>query len=412
MGFSSERATMALILNEGKVEESVAWLFEGGEEADNHKGQNLDGGSEGDLEKAAETLRAQRHDPPVTPKPEATGDPPNINNGRPSVAVTQNLLRAQSKSNSSSTIQTRKEEKDFNYTKTAVGVPACLEAGSKMCHCKKDSTKTGVPPPPPKAETRYVAVGSEPKTLQPGSLREPVIVMQRPQSINSKQVLASISSSPGAAAGWYPNNVEVMKSNGLLSNIITARSLSPNNLSANQLYHHHHHQAQLVSSSSPVVPPGAIQGNDSWSRMSTSPNLSAASSLGLFSWLGSNNLAGSSSSVDWSSGGSMNQLDYTNIDWSLDRSSPLSTNSSGLWQGLAFMNNPTPMYDSSTPGMGVKPTMSTALPNGNMISNALLQDGGMASAEASAASSREWTSPFEGKDLFSLPRQFVSSPSQ
>ena len=108
----------------------------------------------------------------------------------------------------------------------------------------------------------------------------------------------------------------------------------------------------------------------------------------------------------------MNQLDYTNIDWSLDRSSPLSTNSSGLWQGLAFMNNPTPMYDSSTPGMGVKPTMSTALPNGNMISNALLQDGGMASAEASAASSREWTSPFEGKDLFSLPRQFVSSPSQ
>lgn len=480
MGFSSERATMALILNEGKVEESVAWLFEGGEEADNHKGQNLDGGSnlkidiaeelakiadmeikynclrqdveraivagEGDLEKAAETLRAQRHDPPATPKPEATGDPPNINNGRPSVAVTQNLLRAQSKSNSSSTIQTRKEEKDFNYTKTAVGVPACLEAGSKNVPPAKRippklewakpqqiatpaekrwpsagsnpsvsysvASSLQVPPPPPKAETRYVAVGSEPKTLQPGSLREPVIVMQRPQSINSKQVLASISSSPGAAAGWYPNNAEVMKSNGLLSNIITARSLSPNNLSANQLYHHHHHQAQLVSSSSPVVPPGAIQGNDSWSRMSTSPNLSAASSLGLFSWLGSNNLAGSSSSVDWSSGGSMNQLDYTNIDWSLDRSSPLSTNSSGLWQGLAFMNNPTPMYDSSTPGMGVKPTMSTALPNGNMISNALLQDGGMASAEASAASSREWTSPFEGKDLFSLPRQFVSSPSQ
>ncbi|KAJ9699046.1 hypothetical protein PVL29_007898 [Vitis rotundifolia] len=479
MGFSSERATMALILNEGKVEESVAWLFEEGEEADKHKGQNLDGGSnlkidiaeelakiadmeikynclrqdveraivagEGDLEKAAETLRAQRHDPPATPKPEATGDPPNINNGRSSVAVTQNLLRAQPKSNSSSTIQTRKEEKDFNYTKTAVGVPACLEAGSKNVPPAKRiqpklewakpqqiatpaekrwpsagsnpsvsysvASSLQVPPPPPKAETRYVAVGSEPKTLQPGSLREPVIVMQRPQSINSKQVLASISSSPGAAAGWYPNNVEVMKSNGLLSSIITARSLSPNNLSANQLYHHHLHQAQLVSSSSPVVPQGAIQGNDSWSRMSTLPTLSAASSLGLFSWLGSNNLAGSSSSVDWSSGGSMNQLDYTNIDWSLDRSSPLSTNSSGLWQGLTFMNNPTPMYDSSTSGMGVKPTMSSALPNGNMISNALLQDGGMASAEASAASSREWTSPFEGKDLFSLPRQFVSSPS-
>ncbi|GJR46054.1 UBA-like protein [Tanacetum coccineum] len=28
--FSYERATMAIILNEGKVEQSVAWLFEGG----------------------------------------------------------------------------------------------------------------------------------------------------------------------------------------------------------------------------------------------------------------------------------------------------------------------------------------------------------------------------------------------
>ncbi|CBI24307.3 unnamed protein product, partial [Vitis vinifera] len=367
MGFSSERATMALILNEGKVEESVAWLFEGGEEADNHKGQNLDGGSnlkidiaeelakiadmeikynclrqdveraivagEGDLEKAAETLRAQRHDPPATPKPEATGDPPNINNA---------CLEAGNKN----VPPAKRIPPKLEWAKPQqIATPAekrWPSAGSNPSVSYSVASSL-VPPPPPKAETRYVAVGSEPKTLQPGSLREPVIVMQRPQSINSEQVLASISSSPGAAAGWYPNNVEVMKSNGLLSNIITARSLSPNNLSANQLYHHHHHQAQLVSSSSPVVPPGAIQGNDSWSRMSTSPNLSAASSLGLFSWLGSNNLAGSSSSVDWSSGGSMNQLDYTNIDWSLDRSSPLSTNSSGLWQGLAFMNNPTPI---------------------------------------------------------------------
>ncbi|GMI84160.1 hypothetical protein like AT5G12120 [Hibiscus trionum] len=30
MGFSHDRATMALILNDGKLEESVAWLFEGG----------------------------------------------------------------------------------------------------------------------------------------------------------------------------------------------------------------------------------------------------------------------------------------------------------------------------------------------------------------------------------------------
>jgi len=45
MGFTHERATMALILNEGKVEEAVAWLFEGGEDADKHKDQNLDMGN-------------------------------------------------------------------------------------------------------------------------------------------------------------------------------------------------------------------------------------------------------------------------------------------------------------------------------------------------------------------------------
>lgn len=485
MGFSSERATMALILNEGKLEESVAWLFDGGEEADKHKGQNLDSGSnlkiditeelariaemefrynclkqdveravvagEGDLDKAAETLRAQRHDPPAAPKPEATGDTPNMNIVRPSVAGSHNLLRAQSKPNPSSTIQTRREEKDFNYTRPAVGSPASLETRSKnvqpakriqpklewakqqqiITPADKRWSRGGsnpsvsyslpsslqVPAPPPKAEARYVAVGNEPKSLQPGSLREPVIVMQRPQSINSKQIPAtSINSSPGTAAGWYPNNVEVMKSNGL-SNNITTRSLSPNNSSANQLYHHHlhqyHHQAQLVSSGSSVVPPETGLGNDSWSKMSTSSTLSATSSLGLFSWLGSNNLAGSSSSVDWSSSGSMNQFDYTSIDWSLDRNLPLSTKSSGLWQGMTFMNNPTPLYDSRTLGMSDKATMSMVSmpPNGNMMSNALLKDGGIASAEASAASSREWTSPFEGKDLFSLSRQFVSSPS-
>ncbi|KAJ0814262.1 hypothetical protein HanPSC8_Chr17g0783571 [Helianthus annuus] len=32
-------------------------------------------------------------------------------------------------------------------------------------------------------------------------------------------------------------------------------------------------------------------------------------------------------------------------------------------------------------------------------------------SEAASGGSREWTSPFEEKDLFSLPRQFVSSPS-
>ncbi|EPS73433.1 hypothetical protein M569_01332, partial [Genlisea aurea] len=41
MGFSSERAMMALILNEGRVEESVSWLFDSGIEEKNSTEQNL-----------------------------------------------------------------------------------------------------------------------------------------------------------------------------------------------------------------------------------------------------------------------------------------------------------------------------------------------------------------------------------
>ncbi|KAF3327868.1 UBA/TS-N domain-containing protein [Carex littledalei] len=42
MGFSQEQATMALIQNEGRVEESVAWLFEGGEESRQPEGSAPD----------------------------------------------------------------------------------------------------------------------------------------------------------------------------------------------------------------------------------------------------------------------------------------------------------------------------------------------------------------------------------
>ncbi|PQP93913.1 uncharacterized protein Pyn_07310 [Prunus yedoensis var. nudiflora] len=45
MGFSLERATMAFILNEGRVEESVAGLFEGGEDTDKPRDQNFGGGN-------------------------------------------------------------------------------------------------------------------------------------------------------------------------------------------------------------------------------------------------------------------------------------------------------------------------------------------------------------------------------
>lgn len=482
MGFLHERATMALILNEGKLEESVSWLFEEGEDADKHRDENLGGGnlkidiseelariadmeirykctkqeveravvgSEGDLEKAAESLRALKLDPPsAPPKPEETGDPPTASNCKLSIAVGQNVVRQQPKPNPPTMIQQRRDDKDFNYTKAAVPVGGSSESLSKNVQPLKriqpklewaKPQQTAVPadkrwpsagsnpsvsyslasplqvsPPSAKTETRYVAVGCEYKNLQPGTVREPVIMMQRPQSANTKPVPAtSISSSPpGIAAGWHPaNGADIMKSNGLMPHIPSTRSLSPNNLSSNQMFHQLHYQQQqhFVPSSSQGDSPGTNRGNGSWSRTVTSPTLAAASSLGLFSGLGSTGSSGASSPVDWSTAGSMAQLDYTNIDWSLDRglSSPRP---SGLWLGPGSLKNGVQMYDSGTSGLGTKLAMRSA-PNGNGVPIPGLQDGGVVNAETSAAGSREWTSPFEGKDLFSFSRQFVSSPS-
>ncbi|CAA2974023.1 Hypothetical predicted protein [Olea europaea subsp. europaea] len=110
-------------------------------------------------------------------------------------------------------------------------------------------------------------------------------MMQRPQSMNGKHLhTPNVSSSlPGTALGWCPTSAGTMKSNGL------------------------------------------------WNKASTSPKLSAATFLGLFSGLGTNGASGSSSPVDWNTGNSMSQLDYTNIDWSLDRGSSLRPGE--LWSG-------------------------------------------------------------------------------
>uniref|UniRef100_A0A7C9ELG7 UBA domain-containing protein n=1 Tax=Opuntia streptacantha TaxID=393608 RepID=A0A7C9ELG7_OPUST len=487
MGFTHERATMALILNEGKVEEAVAWLFEGGEDADKHKDQNLDTGSnlkidiseelaliaeleikfkcskqdveraivacEGDMEKAEETLRSQKQDPPsALPKPEETGDPPTISNVKVSAAVNQSNMRLQSKPNSASIAQ-RKDDKDFNYTKAGLTIGLAVKAGPKLVQpVSRVQPKTEwarpqqittvadkrwpagggsspsvsyslasplqVSPPPAKTEPRYIPGNNEYKNVQPGSVREPVVMMQRPQSVNAKQApVSSISSSPPGtgAGGWYPTSTEILKPNGLLPNIPSTRSLSPNNLSSSQFYHPSQYQQQhqpFMSGSGPLDNSGASRVSVSWSRTSTSPTLAPASSLGLFSGLGSSNCtSGSTSPVDWNTSGSMPSCDYASIDWSLDRSMfPPKHNS--MWVGLGtYPRNGTHIYDSGASTLGVNLAMRPSSSNGNSVPIVALQDGGTAAADSSGASSREWTSPFEGKDLFSLPRQFVSSPS-
>ncbi|KZV23141.1 hypothetical protein F511_24975 [Dorcoceras hygrometricum] len=480
MGFSQERATMALILNEGRVEESVAWLFEGGEE-DKHREHNLDGGgnlkidiseelarisdmeirykaskqeveravvsSEGDLDMAEETLKTQKQEPPATPpKPEAISDPPTVANGKVPMTLIQNAVRGQVRPTSSG-IQQR-DEKDFNYTKVAVAAGPSVDPGKSTQPLKKippnlewvKPQQIAVPsdkrwatggsnpsvsyslasslqasPPPAKTETRYMAVGNELKNLQLGSVREPVIVMQRPQSINLKQSpISSVSSSPpGTAMGWYPKSVETGKAIGLVSPVAVTRSLSSNDGSSSLLYNplHYQSQPQFMSGSSSMDSQGITRANGSWNRGGASPTIVPASSLGLFSGLGINGSSGSSSSVDWTTGNSIPQFDYSNIDWSLDRGLLSSSRPNGLWAApnYAIQNN-TRKYDSFPYSVGLNSAIRPALSNENGASHPGLQER-VSPSEPNNGSSREWASPFEEKDIFSLPRQFVSSPS-
>nr|GME03600.1 uncharacterized protein LOC109160303 [Ipomoea batatas] len=484
MGFSQERATMALILNEGRVEQSVAWLLEGNEEADKQKEHQISGGGnlkidiaeelariadlelrykcsrqeveraivacEGDLEKAEETLRAQKQEPPlVPPKPEENGDPPTMSGTKLPIAGSQNSIRAPAKAVSSTTLQQKRDEKDFNYTKVTATTTSSLDpqslkrvqpklewakppqlivpndkrwagAGSNPSSSYSLASPLQASTPTAKTEARYVTVGNELKSLQLGSVREPVIVMQRPQSINQKQTpSSSISSSPpGNAAGWYPNSFEPTKTkpNGLMQHVPGTRSLSSNAVSTNQLYNQLHYQQQqqqqpLVSSNGSLESSGTNRSNSLWNRTGSSqPQTLAAASLGLFSGLGTNPPSGSSSPVDWKNGCSMPQFDYTNIDWSLDCGSS-SSRSGGQWPSVtSYVQNNSRTYDSFVSGLGAKKAAAMRPVLSNGVSIPRLQDG-VGVAETSGGGLLEWTSPFEEKDLFSLSRQFVYSPS-
>ncbi|OIW17393.1 hypothetical protein TanjilG_22505 [Lupinus angustifolius] len=482
MGFSQERATVALILNEGRVEESVAWLFEGGEESDIHKDKDMGGDNlkidiseelarianletryscskqeveravvtcEGDLDKAAETLRDLKLDlPSALPKPEEIADPPTINNSKQPEVVNQSQ-RLQKKPIPSPN-QPKKDDKDFNYTKVSVmdgvssdssnrnlqplrrsqpksewvkpqqaAIPTDKRwpgAGSNPSVSYTLASPLQLSPKPAKAEASNMAFEGDFKNLQLGTTREPVILMQQPQSVNARQVLAaSMTSSPSTrpiAASWLPtDSVEAVRANAFMSRTPSTRDIGSNYVSSNQMYNqlqYQHRQQQFVTGSSNSVDLQATDwGNSMWNRTATSPTLAAAS-LGLFSGLGSAGTSGANSSVDWSTGGTM-KFDYTNIDWSLDRG--LSPPRSNAYSPFTRSNS-AHLYSSNASGVVAQQPSIRSLPsNASMVPVPGLQNTGVSSAETSAAAgSPEWSSPFEGKDLFSSPRQFVSYP--
>ncbi|KAF5446037.1 hypothetical protein F2P56_031700 [Juglans regia] len=463
MGFPSERAIFALMLNEGKVEESVAYLLDGNEEEAQQKHiTNLGSGAnlkidisedlawisvleerykcskqevertvvtcEGDLEKAEDTLRAQKQEQSATPlKAEE-------------IAETKNLIRPKEVPAASVTIQQRRNERDFNYPKETAAVATFPEPGNRNLQVLKSNQlktlaeerwaatgsgpsaslnlvpPTQLAPPAGKVEVRVGVVGNEGRILQQGlgGLRGSVVVMQRPQSTNAKQdPVSSVSAFPSAVQ-WYGSSVpavESIRSNGKVIQNQSRGSLGWENQSSE----HFHHQAPYKDfpfSLGPVDPTSAGLGGSWRTSGASSPmvpsdprgsrstmggsshSLTFPSSLGLFSGHGSAGTFGLSSPMDWNTGGLMPELDYTNIDWTLNY--PLPSKSNGLLLGLSSL-----LRNSSGMRLGSA--------NGKFRSG--LQDGGVATEAPSSAGSRDWTTPFAGKDIFSVPRQFVTFPS-
>lgn len=473
MGFSSERATMALMLNEGKLEESVSWLFEGNEEEARNKdaasitsGGNLkiDIGNElahisalearykcskqeveravvacgGDLDKAEGILREQKQKEPV-------------NQSNHEVVETKSIPRAQEMPGSASilTMQSSKNEREFSRNSAAMTVPAWLEAGNRSVQQSLKTTdqprllrggekrwpavgsglssSTSTPPLPVvhhpyvKAEAQIGVLKNEAISLRREIQEqpvEPVVFMQQPQSINGLQNSVSSPMLPGTTS-WYSNNAPAIKniisSDLKLLHNHSRASLGAENRRLEQIYHQQtavHNQPQFMSgpvemlSSAGLDIPWTKENASSSHAFPSEPqslwktgggNLSsfAVPSYGSNSTLhshshsqGTAQTSGLLSQMDWNIGGLMPYCDYNRIDWTLH--SPSATRSSELSPGLS---------SSLRNGSGMR-----------LCELGMQGGGGGVKDMSSSGGLRDWTSPFAGNDLFSAPRQLVTSP--
>ncbi|XP_062180051.1 uncharacterized protein LOC133884603 [Phragmites australis] len=386
MGFSSDQATMALIQNEGCVEESVTWLcnFDGSEEtkqqlaADQQSGANLKidiadelakfasleakyrctkqeveravVSCEGDLEKAEEVLKAHKQESTTVPsKPEGSGDSSGLAN-KQQVMLAQNPARPQTNGFSSiGAQQMRREEKDLNY-KLLINGNGSKEPAIKGFQPLAASIKPEmgrqqfVPPekrrlnansvpsvpyvvssplpvavPQLKSNMRHVAGGNEVKSAIPnGSLRESVIVMQRPQSAATKQSLPSTShsmfASEPSSREWYLNGasgVDMILNGGLGHGL---QNMSLDSVNSAKPFGHANHQQSFVSNPIELAANGW---GGTWGSGGTSSSRAVVSSHGAFRGWSSSEPSSTLSHADWRTNG-LAPYDYTSVDWSVD----------------------------------------------------------------------------------------------
>ncbi|KAL0709401.1 hypothetical protein Bca4012_016379 [Brassica carinata] len=421
MGISHERATYALMLNEGKIEEAISWLFdEGGANVADEKLVPTSGSlkldisqelgrilelereykctkqdvekavvtAEGDIEKAEESLRRQKQEQSTASvKAEDVGDNASVSKAA-SVHASESRVAAQLQLNSGLyTAGGEEDRKSLGYLRGSSYVNggsgnqrvdrihtelqwlkmqqiAAMEEKKRLLNLQTRLQR-------PTEETHYQF-----RRLEQQEVREPVMVMQqqqRSQSANTNTLPVStmnssftVSAAAAGGSGWYPaNRSEAAQSNGYLP----TRTLPPSDLNSNLMYQ----QLQYQRYQGQVSNGHRTAGSSASAQNAVAP----AASLGLFSGYGST----SSSVVDWNTDGSVGYSDYNNIDWSLDR-------------GLA---SPKPNQAAS----------SSYEANMNGRTRAMGMAMGVVKEAAIVGNGREWTSPFEGQDLFSLSRQYV-----
>ncbi|KAJ0243349.1 hypothetical protein HA466_0194150 [Hirschfeldia incana] len=435
MGIAHENATYALMLNEGKLEESINWLFDndGANLADKKlvptsgnlkldisqelsrileletkykcSKQDVEKSvvtAEGDIEKAEESLRRQKQEQSAASiKVEDASNSTSSASKVPSVHTSQSSVAAQLQPNYHAGGDI--ERKNIGYPRGSSYISG--ESGNQSVNPmdrfnmrmelmkmqqnaaieeKKRMSYQQTPLQRPTEEPHYVAALGDHhfKRIQQQEMRDPVTVMQQLQRSQSAKTnvlpVSTINPSFTVAAtaggnGWYPaNRSEVAQSNGYLP----TRTLPPTDLNPNLMYQQQLQYQQYQ---------GQVNNGHRMAGASAPHTLAPAASLGLFSGYGST----PSSGLEWSTDGSAAKSDYNNIDWSLDR-------------GLACPRPTQQQYMEASPYETNINGRTRMMGNGNGMSMAM-----GAQEAALVGNGREWTSPFEGKDLFSLSRQYV-----